>query len=119
MFHDRHHIIYDKSSWTSRPEAKALREDPSLIIRLDRLEHNEIHRFGTALPLLGYYALTRVQRDYEPGPTPLRSVENLMGAIEHSSEHPKTHPIQKQLAELAVWALDLQRPFIAGKSYER
>jgi hypothetical protein len=118
MFRDKHHLIFDRVSWTSRPEAKKLRENPSLIVRLDRSEHSELHRHTVAVPLLGYHALVRTLRDYEPGATPLESVENLMATIEGVGNHPRAHPIEKSLTELAVWALDLERPFIADKQYE-
>ena len=118
MFQDKHHLIFDRVSWTSRPEAKRLREDRSLIVRLDRSEHNELHRHAVAIPLLGYHALVRTLRDYEAGDTPLESVDNLMSTIEKVGQHPAAHPIEKKLSELAVWALDLERPFIADKRYE-
>lgn len=54
---------------------------------------------------------------YEPKDTPIKSVESLMLSIEQAANHPKAHIIEKHLAELAVWALDLQRPFIAGVEY--
>lgn len=118
MFQDRHHLLSPRQEWRLRPEAKALREDRSLIVRLDRSEHNEIHRHCPPVPLLGFYALQRVNKLYEPGDTPLESIENLMQSIEASAKHPRVHEIEKQLAGLAVWSLDLQRPFIADKRYE-
>lgn len=118
MFRDNHHLIFDRVSWTSRPEAKAIRENKSLIVRLDRAEHNELHKHCVAVPLLGYHALMRTNRLFEPQATPLASIENLMGSIEKAVDHPKAHPIERQLGELAVWALDLERPFIADKRYE-
>lgn len=118
MFRDNHHILHDRVSWTSRPEAKALREDRSLIVKLDRSEHNEIHRHTVAVPLLGYRALVRTRREYEAGNTPLESIENLMAAIEVAQKHPRAHPIERELAGLAIWSLDLVRPFVAEKRYE-
>jgi hypothetical protein len=38
-------------------------------------------------------------------------MDNLMLAIEHSAG-PKTHQIERDLAELAVWAISLQKPFV-------
>ena len=112
-YRDRHHIIFEKVPWSSRPEAKRIREHPSLIKRMDREDHNEIHRNVTIVPLLGYYGLQRTWASFEPGHNALKSMENLMGAFEAAGNHPKAHPIDKQLAELACWAVDLQRPFIA------
>lgn len=115
MFRDGHHILHSKQEWRLRPEAKALREDPSLIIRLDREEHNEIHKNCPPVPLLGYYALVRTLRDYEPASTVLGSVENLIMAIEKSNHHPKSHAIERELGELTIWAIQLQTPWLGER----
>lgn len=118
MFRDRHHLVFDRVSWSSRPEAKRIREDKSLIVRLDRIDHDELHRHTVPVPLLGYHALVRTFKSYEPGDTPLESIENLMGSIEQAVNHPKAHPLERELGGLAVWALDLERPFIAEARYD-
>lgn len=41
-----------------------------------------------------------------------------MSSIEQSVNHPKAHVIEKHLADLAIWAIDLQRPFI-GEAVQR
>lgn len=113
MYRDAHHILHNKQEWSLRPDAKTLREDPSLITSVTRAEHNEIHKNVPAVPLLGYHALQRTLAVYEPGGTNIESIDNLMKAIEHAADHPKAHIIEKHLAELAIWSIDLQRPFIA------
>lgn len=113
MWRDSHHILHNKQEWSLRPDAKSLREHQSLIVPLHRSEHNEIHKHCPAVPLLGYHALQRTFAMYEPSHTPVESMDNLMKAIEHAANHPKAHIIEKHLAELAIWAVDLQKPFIA------
>ena len=112
-YRDRHHVVFEKVAWSSRPEAKRIREHPSLIQRMDREDHNEIHRHCTIIPLLGYFGLQRTLANFEPGKDTLESMGNLMLAFEAAGNHPKAHPIDKKLAELSAWAVDLQRPFIA------
>lgn len=121
MYRDNHHLLFSRQEWSLRPEAKALRENKSLIVNATRAEHEELHRNCPAVPLLGYSALVRVLCDYEPGNNQLESIENLMRSIDKAGSHPKAHPVEKKLSELTVWALDLQRPFIAGivRGYER
>jgi hypothetical protein len=46
-------------------------------------------------------------------------MDNLMLAIEKAGNHPRAHIVEKKLAELAVWAIDLQRPFIAEMTDNR
>lgn len=109
---DKHHVLFDKASWTLRKEGIYVREQPSLKPAIDRDAHNELHRNCPPVPALGYYALRRVSRDFVPGSTPLRSMSNLTRSIEASSRHLNVHRIEKELAGLAVEAIDLQRPYI-------
>jgi hypothetical protein len=87
---------------------------------MERELHNEIHDNCPAVPLLGHHTLMRVNRDFTEGRTSIQSMENLMSAIETAGNYPRAHSIEKELANLAVWALDLQRPFIAeAERYNR
>lgn len=115
MFRDGHHVLHSKLEWSLRPEARALRETPSLIPRLDRRVHDEIHQECPPVPLLGHYALARTVRTFEPTGHTMTDIDRLMKAIETSSDHPKAHDLERDLALLAVQAIDLQRPFIAAE----
>jgi len=110
---DKDHLLWTESHWSSTPDAQALRTTPSLIVELDRDDHEEKHRTVPPVPLLGHYAIRRTLNVYEPGRNPVESLDNLLSAIEQSANHPKAHIIEKHLAELAIWALDLQHPFVA------
>ena len=107
-----HHIVHTAKEWELRPEARRIRQTPTLIVPIERSLHEEIHHNCPAVPLLGYHALLAVNSSFEEGNTALESMDNLMLAIEKAGNHPKAHLIEKKLAELAVWAIDLQRPFI-------
>ena len=109
---DAHHIIHPRQEWSLRPEAKAIRNTPSLIPELDRSVHNELHRSCPPVPLLGYHALTRVASDLYPTRGTISTMYNLMSAIENSGYHPKVHPIERELGLLAIEAIDLQRQFL-------
>lgn len=109
---DKHHILYERRPWTHRREAEQLREMPSLIPSIDREAHNELHRHCPPVPLLGYHALLRTLSTYEPSDDPLGSIGRLQLAMESAAEHPKAHPIERQLAYLAIHAVDLQVPYI-------
>ena len=117
MYNDRHHLIYDRVSWTSRPEARQLRENKGLIVSIPRIEHEQNHRQTTAVPLLGYYALRRTLNIFERGDTAIETVENLMTAIETTSRHPKAHEIERDLSQLAIRAIELQRDFLLDIGY--
>lgn len=110
---DRHHILFNRQEWSLRPDALSLRENPALIATMDRQVHNELHDHCPAVPLLGHHALLRTLNFFESSPDQLESMDNLMKSIEQASNHPKAHIIEKHLAELAVWSIDLQTPFVA------
>lgn len=109
---DRHHLLNPAREWTLRPESKKLRESQGLIIPIDRAVHEEIHTNCPPVPLLGFHALRRTVREFQPHPDHLISIDNLMFAIESASRHPSSHRIESELAMLAVQAIDLQRGYL-------
>lgn len=109
---DGHHILHSKRSWSMYAESLQMRENHTLIPKIDRDTHEALHRACPPVPLLGYHALQRTIRLWTPDEDTLKSVDNLMFAIEEASWHPKSHPIESALAELAIQAIDLQKPFI-------
>lgn len=108
---DRDHAFWTEQHWTSTKEANTLRTMGSLIIRLERSTHEAKHRDTPAIPLLGYHVLKSTIALYEPGKTPLESISNVQLAIEHAANSPRAHDIEKHQAELAIWALDLGKPY--------
>lgn len=111
--HDAHHILWDRASWTLRKEGAYLRDQPTLVPSIDRDVHNELHRNCPPVPLLGYHALRRTMKLWEPGETPLRSLANLTEAIDASTRTPRAHRLERELAYLTIQALDLQAPYIS------
>ena len=107
-----HHILHERVAWDSRKESKSLRDTHSLIPRIDRKLHDELHQACPHVPLLGSYALQHVRREFEPTGNTLQDMDGLMNAIESASRHPKAHEIERNLAEFDISAIDLQRPFI-------
>lgn len=114
MFSDKHHILHNKVEWSARPQSKKLRESPPLVPLIDRDVHNELHRIAPAVPLLGYYALNRVAALYEPQPTTIGSIDNLLASILEASKHRKAHQVERGIADLAIQAIEIQRAILRG-----
>lgn len=112
VMRDRHHLLNPRMEWSLRPQAAKLRGTPSLIPRIDREIHEEIHRECPPVPLLGVYALRGTLERFVPTHDTLKDMDNLMSAIESSSRHRMVHPIERDLAGLAIEAIDMQRPYI-------
>lgn len=109
---DKHHLLHPAREWSLRPESKRLRESQGLVIAIDRSVHDEIHANCPPVPLLGFHALQRVVREFQPHPDHLISIDNLMFSMEAAARHPKSHPIESDLAMLALQAVDLQRGYL-------
>lgn len=110
--HDLHHILNTRAHWLSSNEAKQLRNEKSLVPRIYRCIHNDLHAECPAVPLLGYHTLRRTLNEFYPQRETLPSIDNLLFAIDLAADHPKAHPIERQLASLAMQAIELQKPFI-------
>lgn len=108
---DRDHVFWTEPHWTSSKTANRLRSTPSLIINTPRPIHELRHAETPPVPLLGHHAIVSVLKRYYPGSTPIKSVDNLLNAIEASAEHPRVHEIERNLADLAVWAIELGKPY--------
>lgn len=115
---DRHHILHTGMEWNLRPETRSLRETPQLVPLIDRQVHDEIHRIAPAVPLLSYYVMKRTVSRFEPQPTTIRSLDNLMICIEEAANHRRAHPLERDLAHVAINALDIQRAILRGNVIE-
>lgn len=109
---DKHHIMHFRQEWTLRPEARVIREHPSLVPLIDREVHEDLHANCPSVPALGYQTLIRVAKNWYPQRDTVASMNDLQYAIGKASEHPLIHPLERQLAQLAVEAIGLQRPYI-------
>lgn len=111
---DRHHVLFPKRLYNTYQDSMKLRQNPSLIIEMDRDAHEELHRNVPLVPILGQHALEQVRAFYVPDDSedPIRHIEALQRAIEHSKRHPRTHHLEKIMADLTLHALDIQKPYI-------
>lgn len=109
---DRHHLLYERAQWNSSKYGKELRGTPSLIPHIDRELHDEIHRNCPPVPMLGNYALARTLTGFEPTTNTIQTIGRLQSALERATRPSRAHPLERDLAGLAIEALDLQIPFI-------
>lgn len=109
---NRHHIVHNRQEWSLRKPGLWIREQPSLIAKIDTETHKEIHDNCPPIPLLGHLALMRVAHLYLPGRDVPESIDNLSFAIEEAGEHRKAKPFERKLGDLAIEALQMQKPFL-------
>jgi hypothetical protein len=114
MNKDKHHVLHHKREWLIRPEARAIREHPSLIPLIPRELHTEIHANCPPVPPLGFQTLIRVARDWYPQRTASASIDDLALTIERAASGRSVHDIERRMAELTIEAMMLQRPYLDG-----
>jgi len=110
----KHHIVHYGRDWTSSPQGIYIREQPTLIPRLEQDVHDYTHKVAPGVPLLGPHALLRIAADFEPGADTMESLDNLLFSIYKAAEHPRAHSIERNVGHLAIQALLLQRDAITG-----
>lgn len=110
-----HHILFPRASYESHFATRDLRRNPTLIVPLDDEIHGLLHHNIPVVPLLDHFTAMTVRREFYPNPHhhPLRTMDNLMQTIDHAIQGEKVKPIQRQLGELAIHAIDLQRFFVS------
>lgn len=111
-FNDEHHILHHRQEWELREDGKKLRDTLALRPVIFRGMHNEIHRDCPPIPLLGYHALAQVRKHFQPTFDTFETIDRLCFAIEKAGWHERSHPIERDLGELAIEAIRLQIPYI-------
>lgn len=112
---DRHHILFCRSIWALKPEGRLIRQTPALIPWMDREAHEELHLNTPDVPLIGYNALILVSKEmrrWQDCDNTFRTVNFLKRAIEDAAGCRSRHQIEKDLAGLAIAAIEAQEPFI-------
>lgn len=109
---DKHHIMHYRQEWSLRPEARKIREHPSLVPHIPREIHEDIHKYCPPVPMLGYHALKRTGALWHPQRDTIASMDDLAFAIGEAISDPRTHPLEQQLGRLTIKAMLLQIPFL-------
>lgn len=113
--HNLHHTQFARAIHESMPNLKRIRQDPRLIIPLDIDTHNDLHRSVAAVPSLTHDMAGRafsLFRDYGDAVDPITNLQNYMTSIEQAARHPKAKELERSMAELTVWACEMQIPYI-------
>lgn len=108
-----HHILHHKKQHEATPDNDFLRRRaPGMMARMAIDAHDELHQNCPGVPPLDVWTAMRVRRLYVPTDNPLQGIENYMRAVEQAMKHPRSHHIERALSQLAIHAVDLQRPYI-------
>lgn len=109
---DTHHIAFDRVSWEARETGSKIRENPSLKVELYRTAHNLLHFMTSAVPVPGVYALEYVSRRLSTDLDPLSGIDQYSFLLEEAVKHPKAKEGEKLLADLSIYLMRQQIPYI-------
>ena len=115
---NRHHILFDRRTWTATDTGRKLRDVPLLIPKIDVDTHKELHRACPTVPVLGHHAMASTFHNLELGRNTPETIDNLLQGIDKASRNPKAHEIERQICLLAIAAIELQRPYILEGAIE-
>ncbi len=123
---DNHHIVFSKRAWESvrlpdengavKEVGLALREQGSLIVPMDRGEHEKLHALTPAMPALGALAVHAVLLDYtnhikDPSTHPAKTIDRLRLSFDRIPDK-YLRLDEKEMIELCIGSLDTQLPLI-------
>lgn len=81
--------------------------------------HAELHENISHVPLIsehiGRRALANFE-EYDRTKNPNLAIDNLRRSIYEASKHPRADPIEKEIAFLACYSLEIQKPFFEDDS---
>ena len=112
---NNHHTQFYKAIHESQNDLRRLRRDPRLIVSIETGAHNELHRNVAMVPPLPMHMAGRALAnfwEYGDAGDPIDNLQNYMRSIEKAAKHPKAKELEKTIAETAVWACEMQIPWI-------
>lgn len=110
---NRHHILFPRKLHESHPDTRSLRREQLLIPNLQIIGHTALHGAVGIVPPLDRFTAGRVRRDFYPvRDNHVASMEELMRAIDIASKHPKTQEVERMNAQVAIFAIEQQIPFV-------
>lgn len=108
-----HHVLFEKRNWSAHRPNRELRAKPGLIIPIEGAAHNALHREIATVPSPSFLLGSTVLSLYKDNPDDhLRSLDNLLFALEGAIELPRVKDIEYKLGELIIESVEAQKVFI-------
>lgn len=114
----KHHLLFPRAEWELRPEARKIRQTPSMVPVLTRENHDIIHDRVSIVPLLGHHTLNAIPGLWTPRGDTIRDIDSLCRAIDWASTPRLVQPIERDLAGLAIEALMMEKDILKEVGFE-
>lgn len=107
-----HHTLFQRTSWDSSQPTRRLRRNPSLIVPMEKTSETLLHEAISVVPLPDPHTALRTFNTFQPSPTYVGSIMNLITCLDEAIRHPRCSRLEKDLGGLTIYALELQLPYI-------
>ncbi|RTL04868.1 hypothetical protein EKK58_09600 [Candidatus Dependentiae bacterium] len=117
--YDQHHMLFYRKAYDSMEETRLMRRDDRLIIPLDVLTHQALHKEVSCVPPPSIHlarAAMQEFQDFSKSKDYLVNIDNFQKSIDRASKLYKMREIEKHIGQLIIHAIDLQKPFIKSGS---
>lgn len=111
MTMSRHHLLFEKANWNATEPGRKLRITPSLIPRIDRDVHTELHDNTASIPVLGHSAMLGVLMRFHPTGDTLKDMDYFALALDRATKTPRAHQSERDIAGIAI------EEFLSQKQY--
>jgi hypothetical protein len=113
-----HHLNFTKNQWQSQEPTRAIRHNQWLKPPLQDEAHDYIHRFVGFVALPTHYMAEQILSKFEPEPgNYLKSIDNYLFAIDDTRRSYGISTMERQLGDLMIKGIDLQRGWIKEGLY--
>lgn len=120
--YDQHHMLFYRKAYDSVEETKLMRRDSRLIIPLNVMAHQELHKEVSCVPPPSIHlarAAMQEFQDFNKSKDYLVNIDNFQKSIDRASKLYKMRELEKHIGQLIIHAIDLQKPFIKSGSVPR
>lgn len=117
--YNRHHLQFSEREHSKYSELRDLRELPQNIIRMPVRDHDELHRNVSYVPSTSLYIARRALHELihtRRPKTAVESVSRLQDALYNGAEDERVDTIEYQVTQIAIQALEMQKPFLPVKT---
>lgn len=104
-----HHLM-----WTAENHHDFLRAEHDFQPQMYIPAHNEVHNNTNSVPEFSKGILQIVRAEFRPTGDTLKSLDEVLICIDHASKAEHIHPIDRQLAQMSIYALESQIPYLRG-----
>lgn len=109
---DRHHLLFERNNWDATAPGRTLRATPSLIPKLDREVHEQIHRDIPSIPILGHAAMLAIRMRFNPTGDTLRDMDGFALAYDRATKSPRSHQAERDIAGIAIEQFLKQKAYV-------